>query len=476
MNILFFGIGQFYRKRKSVWENICSGDEVLGFVDNRAKEIGMFEGKPVYLPAEILSISFDAVILMSVSVIEMREQLLSIGVPSEKIYYWGQYVEQFIAQTQQWLPKLHETHCTPKGRILIVSSGLSIGGGILASCYAAELLVERGYEVTLAAPSGDESFLARLREAGVNAWILPGLPFLQWNRVETMHSFDAAIVCFFQNMHVAYELSLRMPTIWWVHELRAVYHPFYRVTRYCFPALDTPAWMGRLRIVAVSKMAQQNFEDYYPHQTNGVLALGEPDTASTHPGWKAHLPVRFAVLGAVIENKGQDLFLQAALRMPKDLRESSEFFIVGAGSKGSSIYQRCQKILLKLPQAHNLGWQPPEMVAALLPTIDVIVCASLEETMSMPIIEGMMHGKICITTDMTGVAAYIDNGQNGFVVKAGDVDALAHCMMEVHQHMGELQSMREAARKTYEQNFTMEAFGNRLEAELHAAMMTKMRR
>ena len=116
------------------------------------------------------------------------------------------------------------------------------------------------------------------------------------------------------------------------------------------------------------------------------------------------------------------------------------------------------------------------MVAALLPTIDVIVCASLEETMSMPIIEGMMHGKICITTDMTGVAAYIDNGQNGFVVKAGDVDALAHCMMEVHQHMGELQSMREAARKTYEQNFTMEAFGNRLEAELHAAMMTKMRR
>ena len=78
----------------------------------------------------------------------MREQLLSIGVPSEKIYYWGQYVEQFIAQTQQWLPKLHETHCTPKGRILIVSSGLSIGGGILASCYAAELLVERGYEVS----------------------------------------------------------------------------------------------------------------------------------------------------------------------------------------------------------------------------------------------------------------------------------------------------------------------------------------
>ena len=80
-----------------------------------------------------------------------------------------------------------------------------------------------------------------------------------------------------------------------------------------------------------------------------------------------------------------------------------------------------------------------------------------------------MHGKICITTDNTGVADYIEDGRNGFVVEAGNVTALAQCMTQIHQQIDEMQSIRSAARATYETHFTMEAFGERLEAELQAA-------
>ena len=470
MKILFFGTGRFYQRRKSVLERMHAADDVIGFVDNHATASGTFEGRRVYHPSELPSLAFDAVVLMSVSVVEMREQLLHLGIPSEKILFWGQYAERFVAETQQWLPKQRETEqpCT-KGRILVVSGALGIGGGILASCYAAEVLAKRGYDVTLAAPSGTAELLASLRMASVNVWLLPGLSFLQWHRVEQSRNFDASIVCFFQNIHVAHELSLRMPVLWWVHEPCADYHPFYPVTRYCFPSLDTNSWMWRLRIAAVSKLAKNNFEEYYPEQADAVLPLGEPDTAQPICAWCPHKIVRFAVMGAVIENKGQDIFLQAALQMPEVLQNASEFLVVGHLDETADIYQRCKKLCSQLTQAHILGQKTPEEVAELLATVDVIVCSSLEETMSMPIIEGMMHGKICITTDNTGVADYIEDGRNGFVVEAGNVTALAQCMTQIHQQIDEMQSIRSAARATYETHFTMEAFGERLEAELQAA-------
>ena len=470
MKILFFGTGRFYQRRKAVLDRIHSDDDVMGFVDNRAAEIKTFEGKTVYHPTELSLLAFDAIVLMSASVIEMREQLLHLGISAEKILYWGQYAERFILQTQQWLPKLNEMHHATKGRILVVSSGLSIGGGILASSYAAEVLVKRGYDVTLAAPSGEEGLIASLRKAGVNVWLLPGLSFLRWKRVNCIRSFDAAIVCFFQNIHVVHELSLRMPVLWWVHEPSTALHPYYHVTRYCFPALDTPAWMEHIRIAGVSRIAQKTFEAYYPHQSDSVLPIGEPDTAGRLRAWSTHHPLRFAILGVVNENKGQELFLRAALQMPEALRASSEFLVIGGyGADAAIVSPRVQPLLFKFSQARFLGWQKPEAVAELLPRMDVIVCASLEETMSMPIVEGMMHGKICITTDNTGVADYIEDGRNGFVVEAGNVTVLAQCMTKIHQHIDEMQPLRAAARATYETYFTMDVFGDRLEEELQAA-------
>lgn len=80
-----------------------------------------------------------------------------------------------------------------------------------------------------------------------------------------------------------------------------------------------------------------------------------------------------------------------------------------------------------------------------------------------------MNRKICITTDGTGITDYIKDGVNGFVVKAGDVGALAERMTDVRRRTDELLGMRKAARATYEENFSMKIFGDRLEEELSAA-------
>lgn len=95
--------------------------------------------------------------------------------------------------------------------------------------------------------------------------------------------------------------------------------------------------------------------------------------------------------------------------------------------------------------------------------IDAVVCASQEETLSIAVIEGMMSEKICITTNNTGIAHYIDDGRNGFLVEYGDTDALAQRMEQIIADQYGMQSMRKAARETYEKYFSMEAFSGRLE-------------
>lgn len=87
--------------------------------------------------------------------------------------------------------------------------------------------------------------------------------------------------------------------------------------------------------------------------------------------------------------------------------------------------------------------------------------------MSMSTIEGMMFEKLCIATDMTGIAEYIDDGKNGFVVKANDSNKLAECMSWIINNRRKWEPIRKEARKTFENEFILERFGQRLEEELN---------
>ena len=74
--------------------------------------------------------------------------------------------------------------------------------------------------------------------------------------------------------------------------------------------------------------------------------------------------------------------------------------------------------------------------------------------------------KACITTKNTGIAEYMQDGENGFVVPVGNAEILRDRMEWLITHREEMERMGKAARKTYEQYFTMELFGERLEQAL----------
>ncbi len=468
MKILVFGVGQFYQRRKDIFQFFLQGDELIGFVDNRAYDIPCFDGLPVYHPEQLHLIHFDSIVLASASFIEMREQLLHLGIGREKILYWGQYQAcKAPLGVRKLLPEKAERVETKGKKILVVAVEMDLGGGSLAAFYTVQALVKMGYAVTLAVPDGDERLLQKLRHQGVIIWILPGLLFYPTEEISTWEKFDLVLVNVFLNIRLAHIFSSIAPTLWWIHESGDRYSKIYPSYRYMFHEHDTSSWMRDVRIAAVSQRAKEVFEAYYPGQIDTIMPIGErgPEQVKIQD-IRTKPQLRFAILGGLSQIKGQDIFLEAICQLPETMRQGAEFLLIGNHSTVNAFSTKIHEKAKALPEVKMLGVLSREQLKEEFADIDVVVCASREETLSMAIVEGMMYGKICITTDATGIASYIEDGINGFVVRAGDAGDLARRMEYVLQRRTDFRPMCLAARKTYEQNFSMPVFAERLEREI----------
>lgn len=170
----------------------------------------------------------------------------------------------------------------------------------------------------------------------------------------------------------------------------------------------------------------------------------------------------FAIIGAVIERKGQDLLLNAFQQLSSEIKSKIELWIIGAYSKEDSYTRNIFDIADKYPQIKIFGNLTRNEMLEAYKKIDVVVCASREETMSIAVMEGMMHQKVCITTTSTGVADYIDNGINGFIVPSEDIDALAERIGEIVCYPQNYFEIAKNARKAYEKYFTIDSFSERI--------------
>lgn len=105
-----------------------------------------------------------------------------------------------------------------------------------------------------------------------------------------------------------------------------------------------------------------------------------------------------------------------------------------------------------------MGEYESSQMKELYNTIDVVVCASVEETLSLTIVEGMMNKKVCITSSNTGVAKYINDYINGIVFENKDCKELSDKMAWVIKNIDKCEEIGENARKTFDDNFSVESF------------------
>lgn len=458
MRLILFGVGKFLANR---YNQIRENDEIIAFVDNRAKEIQMVLGRKVILPSEVNNYSFDAVVIMANDSYWIRKHLLIEGVDPDKIWSFQRYIRecQYSGFHVEYTPEK-----TRKESALLISDVLYHNGGAIAAYNACVALKNAGYEVWACSRSIDKKILEEFCDSDIGVVKYPSLPYLRQDDMFWIRRFDVVIVNTFLMIKCACDIGKERPVIWWLHEPSKKVSFFYERTLNEFWQYSKPLRMldNRCQVLAVSNIARKAFEEFFPGRVNGILPLGINDLASdsnrTH---KKEGAVHFALVGVWEPWKGQNLLVDAAEGLSQDMKAKSHFTFVG-----DSLGKEYGNTIIESLSGNSLfSVREPmdrDSLMKFYDDVDVIVCASLEETLSLTIIEGLMLGKVCIVSDNTGIAKYISDGENGFVFNTGDSKSLREKIEYVVNHIGDLDAVRDNARMTYEKNFSFENFSEKL--------------
>lgn len=459
MKVVIFGTGKYYQNRKM---DIAQDTEIITFIDNNQELAGQYlDGVQINLPKDLSAFSYDKILLMSVSAYEMRKQLLDMGVDSSRIWYWEQYRSAVRHGTFNFYCG-NECIVESSKKILIISDVLDYNGGTLAAVYAAKTLQERGYNVVLASCKGASKFIDEMVKERINIAIVPSFPYLQKEELYWVKQFDAVIVNEFQMINAVCQASKIIPTLWWIHEPSDMYQNVLDKFEDC---VDNKA-LNLVNIMAVSSIPKHNFNTYFPDRIKQTLQYGIPDENEHGVVRKCKdSEIVFAVVGGVVERKAQDIFIRAANMLEDEEKRDAQFWIIGF--IGTDKYSNeIRNLAANDPRIKIWGELTREEIREVYQDIDVVVCPSREDPLPIVMTEGMMYGKVCLTSDANGTIDYIEDSKNGFICKVEDANSLSKKMQWIIRHKTELHKIQKNARKTYEENFTLEKFGERLEIVL----------
>lgn len=460
MKIIVFGVGNYYQEQKGNL-NSFGEIEVIAFSDNNEAVWNQkMDGIIVIPPHSIVNFEYDRILVMSTYICEIYDQLLRLGVTEEKIIIWDRFYKKMLHRNLKLPETIKEGRRNRK--VLIISQVLGYDGGAFAAVYAALALQDSGASVTLMVPGGDKRLIGEIVTKGIEIVIQPSLPYILEADRKWICQFDDVIVNLLTMVESACEISKFCPVHWWIHEASVCYKPVmaqYPSGKHINDALA-------VHIYAVSGIAMRNFNHFFcTDRCKRILPIGIPDMAGMETKKRTcSSSTVAAVIGPVNPLKAQDIFLEA-VSMVDDISET-EFWVIG--KRYDPYYsERIERMAAGIKSVKLLGELTREGIHEAFQEIDVLVCASHEETLSLTVIEAMMYGKVCITTDTTGVAEYIENGVNGFVIPGNNAAALKEKLEWVLKNIGSLGTVRVNARKTYEKYFSMHIFGRNLESALN---------
>jgi glycosyltransferase involved in cell wall biosynthesis len=103
-----------------------------------------------------------------------------------------------------------------------------------------------------------------------------------------------------------------------------------------------------------------------------------------------------------------------------------------------------------------LGYQPNPF--PLVAGCDVVALPTLRDPFPIALLEAMALGKPIVATAVGGIPEMLVDGESGFVVPAGDIDALATRLLTLLRDPERRVAMGEAARRRLETAFSLEGF------------------
>lgn len=135
---------------------------------------------------------------------------------------------------------------------------------------------------------------------------------------------------------------------------------------------------------------------------------------------------RLVCVGRLCEQKGQLLLLDA-VRQLRDRGEDFHLVLAGDGEMRGELEQFIRQHDLQ-SRVSITGWISSERVKQELLAARTMVLASFAEGLPVVIMEAMALGRPVLTTSIAGIPELVRHGTDGWLVPAGDVNALVNTL------------------------------------------------
>lgn len=458
VKFLLFGTGDYYERYKKWFRQ----EDILALLDNSpAKKNCMIDGIRVMSPEDGIKLPFDVIVILSFYVKAMRQQLVRLGVPEDKIYHFYDLhrliYDKKSKRSIQYYGNAEEVISLPMQpgyKILLLSHDLTFGGPAIALFHAAEILTNRGYQVVFVSML-DGPLREKLLADGIPVIVDSNLQIETMKDSQWIKNFSL-LFCNTINFHVCLsERDADIPVIWWLHDSEFFYDGVNRET---LKKLD----QKNLQVCSVGPVPKNAMHKILPDIPVDDLLYGVEDMVG-HGGQTQgrHTDkLCFVTIGYIEERKGQDVLIEAIKRLPEAYRAKAVFYLVGQDS--SMLAQSIKAEIKNMPEVIMTGAVDRDGIKAILNSADVMICPSREDPMPTVAAEAMMYSVPCILSDATGTASYIRAGEDGLLFQSENAEELLEKISWCVSHKDDLIQMGVRARKVYERVFSMDVFEEKL--------------
>jgi 1,4-alpha-glucan branching enzyme len=161
--------------------------------------------------------------------------------------------------------------------------------------------------------------------------------------------------------------------------------------------------------------------------------------------------VKIILIGRLVNQKGFDIFIQAAnILLKKNLNFKAK--IIGKGPERDNLLKLCEKLGLE-NNVELVGLISDSKKTSLMNSSDIFVISSRFEGLPLSILEAMYLKKAIVATDVNGINEVITNGVDGLLAHPNvkDLAQKLELLMTNHQL---IQKFAQNARKKIEEKFS----------------------
>jgi glycosyltransferase involved in cell wall biosynthesis len=210
------------------------------------------------------------------------------------------------------------------------------------------------------------------------------------------------------------------------------------------------------RIIVYSMAAKRSF-DPFPYGSKAVVVVPGVDHRAFTPrkGTRETSTFRVCYVGRIEAPKGLAYLIAAWKQLAL---ANAELVLIGR------VFPEMLPLLddRSVSNIRLTGILSRDAVAACLQESDIFVFPSMNEGMSLAVLEAMSSGVPVIACQATGAEDCIASGETGFLVPGRDIDALAEAILWCYRNREALGPMGHAARTRIEREFTLSDYANRL--------------